>query len=122
MSASIPSLDLPGRGLIGGDPSDAAVHKMPSSLTLGDEDEGDLAFDSPQEEAAHYREKYRRILDMLDETRAELDEFQQSSKELEDELERELSMTEKAQAELKDRIVRLEAEKEEWKVRWYGLG
>jgi hypothetical protein len=50
------------------------------------------------------------------------DEFQQSSKELEDELERELSMTEKAQAELKDRIVRLEAEKEEWKVRWYGLG
>lgn len=29
-------------------------------------------FDSPQEEAAHYREKYRRILDMLDETRAEL--------------------------------------------------
>ena len=43
MSASIPSLDLPGRGLIGGDPSDAAVHKMPSSLTLGDEDEGDLA-------------------------------------------------------------------------------
>jgi hypothetical protein len=31
-------------------------------------------------------------------------------------------MTEKAQAELKDRIVRLEAEKEEWKVRWYGLG
>jgi hypothetical protein len=49
------------------------------------------------------------------------DEFQQSSKELEDELERELSMTEKAQAELKDRIVRLEAEKEEWKVRWYGL-
>jgi len=31
-----------------------------------------IRFDSPQEEAAHYREKYRRILDMLDETRAEL--------------------------------------------------
>lgn len=30
------------------------------------------SFDSPQEEAAHYREKYRRILDMLEETRAEL--------------------------------------------------
>ena len=34
----------------------------------------DNSFDSPQEEAAHYREKYRRILDMLDETRAELGE------------------------------------------------
>lgn len=33
-----------------------------------------ISFDSPQEEAAHYREKYRRILDMLDETRAELGE------------------------------------------------
>jgi hypothetical protein len=31
----------------------------------------DNSFDSPQE-AAHYREKYRRILDMLEETRAEL--------------------------------------------------
>jgi hypothetical protein len=30
------------------------------------------SFDSPQEEVAHYREKYRRILDMLEETRAEL--------------------------------------------------
>lgn len=33
------------------------------------------SFDSPQEEAAHYREKYRRILDMLEETRAELGTF-----------------------------------------------
>jgi hypothetical protein len=36
---------------------------------------------------------------------------------LEDELEKELLATEKQQAELKDRIKRLEAEKEEWKVR-----
>jgi len=35
----------------------------------------DNSFDSPQDEAAHYREKYRRILDMLDETRAELGEL-----------------------------------------------
>ncbi len=72
---------------------------------------------------------------MLDETRAELgwyfsyhsrisfetdgycpDDFQASSKELEDELERELSATETQQAELKDRIKRLEAEKDDWKV------
>lgn len=45
------------------------------------------------------------------------DEFQASSKELEDELERELSATEKQQTELKEKIKRLEAEKDEWKVR-----
>jgi DNA-binding transcriptional regulator GbsR (MarR family) len=45
-----------------------------------------------------------------------LDEFQASSKELEDELERELSATEKQQTELKEKIKRLEAEKDEWKV------
>lgn len=44
------------------------------------------------------------------------DEFQASSKELEDELERELAATEKQQTELKERIKRLEAEKDEWKV------
>ena len=46
------------------------------------------------------------------------DEFQASSKELEDELERELSATEKQQTELKEKIKRLEAEKDEWKVRY----
>lgn len=46
----------------------------------------------------------------------EVDEFQASSKELEDELEKELAATEKQQAELKERIKRLEGEKEEWKV------
>lgn len=45
-----------------------------------------------------------------------IDEFQASSKELEDELEKELSATEKQQAELKEKIKRLEAEKDEWKV------
>jgi septal ring factor EnvC (AmiA/AmiB activator) len=44
------------------------------------------------------------------------DEFQASSKELEDELEKELAATEKQQAELKERIKRLEEEKEDWKV------
>ena len=44
------------------------------------------------------------------------DDFQASSKELEDELERELLVTEKQQFELKDRIKRLEVEKDESKV------
>jgi chaperonin cofactor prefoldin len=44
------------------------------------------------------------------------DEFQASSKELEDELERELAATEKQQADLREKIKRLEGEKEDWKV------
>jgi U3 small nucleolar ribonucleoprotein component len=48
----------------------------------------------------------------------ETDEFQVSSKELEDELEKELAATEKQQTDLKEKIKRLEAEKEDWKVRW----
>ena len=73
-------------------------------------------------------------MELLNDTRAELglfddcpclsaleligpeDDFQASSKELEDELERELLVTERQQSELKDRIKRLEVEKEESKV------
>lgn len=54
--------------------------------------------------------------DMLAETRAELDEFQRSSKELEEELERELELTERAQEDLKAKVNRAESEREEWKV------
>lgn len=45
------------------------------------------------------------------------EEFQQSSKELEEELEKDLQATEKEKLELKEKIVRLEIEKDEWKVR-----
>lgn len=45
------------------------------------------------------------------------DDFQASSKELEEELERELASTESVQADLRAKIVRLESEKEDWKVR-----
>lgn len=54
---------------------------------------------------------------MLAEARAELDEFQRSSKELEDELERELERTEKTQEELRQKAARAELERDEWKVR-----
>ncbi|ORX40543.1 hypothetical protein BD324DRAFT_611190 [Kockovaella imperatae] len=91
-----------------------------ASAGLDSDDEG-LTFDSPQDEASHYREKYRRIMDALDETRAELDEFQASSKELEDELEKELAATEKQKSELKDKIRRLETEKEEWMAKHIAL-
>jgi len=56
---------------------------------------------------------------MLAETRAELDEFQQSSKELEEELEAELERTERAQKDLVVKASKAEGERDEWKVRHY---
>lgn len=53
---------------------------------------------------------------MLAETRAELDDFHASSKELEEELERELERTEKAQQELKIKVAKAEHERDDWKV------
>jgi len=44
------------------------------------------------------------------------DEFQVSSRELEAELEKELEATEARQAELRDRIQRLEIDRDDWKV------
>jgi nuclear distribution protein NudE len=61
------------------------------------------------------------VLDMLAETKAELDEFHHASKELEAELEAELARTEKAQMELKVKVSRAETERDDWKVRRYRL-
>lgn len=54
---------------------------------------------------------------MLAETRAELDDFHQASKELEAELESELQRTEKAQQDLQAKAIRSENERDDWKVR-----
>jgi t-SNARE complex subunit (syntaxin) len=54
---------------------------------------------------------------MLAETKNELDDFHQSSKELEEELERELQRTEKTQQELRVKVERAENERDSWKVR-----
>jgi hypothetical protein len=58
---------------------------------------------------------------MLSETKNELDDFHQSSKELEEELERELQRTEKAQQELKVKVERAETERDSWKARRFFL-
>ncbi|KAK4685527.1 hypothetical protein P7C73_g4626, partial [Tremellales sp. Uapishka_1] len=118
MSATLPELALPpaSNGM-----GHASVHKMPSSSTMGMDDDDDRTFDSPEVEVVYYRERYRRILDALNETRAELDEFQTSSKELEDELEKELAVTEKQQGELKERIKRLEMEKDDLRAKHLAL-
>ena len=53
---------------------------------------------------------------MLTETKNELDDFHQSSKELEEELERELQRTEKAQQDLRVKVERAESERDSWKA------
>ncbi|WVQ74219.1 hypothetical protein IAR50_003814 [Cryptococcus sp. DSM 104548] len=111
MSAGHPVLDLPS----------AQIHKMPSTSSFGIDDEQDIQFDSPEDEIAHYRDKYRQAIEMLTDTRAELEEFQQSSKELEDEMEQELSANDKQQADLREKIKRLEQEKDEWKNKHIAL-
>lgn len=68
-----------------------------------------------------WKSKYIEVADMLAETRAELDDFHASSKELEEELERELERTEKAQQELKVKVAKAEHEKDEWKVRLFPI-
>ncbi|KAF7969219.1 hypothetical protein HWV62_27925 [Athelia sp. TMB] len=68
-----------------------------------------------------WRSKYNEVADMLAETRAELDEFHASSKELEDELIKEIDRTEKAQQDLKLKVARTETEREDWKSKFMSL-
>jgi len=72
---------------------------------------------SPSSTPTDYRAKYEEAADMLSEARNELDDFVHSSKELEEELLRELERTEKTQKDLKDRISRVESDRDDWKVR-----
>ncbi|TDL28382.1 hypothetical protein BD410DRAFT_834493 [Rickenella mellea] len=76
---------------------------------------------SPGSASTDWKEKYYEAADMLAETRAELDDFQHSSKELEEELERELERTEKAQNELRMKVSKVEAERDEWKSKFMSL-
>ncbi|KAI0800927.1 hypothetical protein C8Q74DRAFT_1239394 [Fomes fomentarius] len=68
-----------------------------------------------------WKAKYIEVADMLAETRAELDDFHHSSKELEEELERELERTEKSQQDLKVKVARAEQERDDWKAKFMHL-
>ncbi|KAI0673476.1 hypothetical protein C8Q78DRAFT_968772 [Trametes maxima] len=81
-------------------------------------DDNAINFSSP---GSDWKTKYLEVADMLAETRAELDDFHHSSKELEEELERELERTEKAQQELKVKVVRAEQERDDWKSKFMHL-
>ena len=82
----------------------SVVHRSPAILS---------SYSSP---TTDWRTKYNEVADMLAETRAELDEFHHSSKELEEELIRELERTEKAQQDLRIKVAKAESDRDEWKV------
>lgn len=67
-------------------------------------------------DGTEWKNKYYEAADLLAETKAELDDFQTASKDLEEELERELQRTECEKERL--RLLTSKAEKEcnEWKV------
>ena len=68
------------------------------------------------DQEVNWKNKYYEAADLLAETKAELDEFQTASKELEEELEQELQRTEREKDRL--RLISSKAEKEsnDWKV------
>ncbi|KAF8140147.1 hypothetical protein EV363DRAFT_1499836 [Boletus edulis] len=68
-----------------------------------------------------WKAKYYEVADMLAETRAELDEFHTSSKELEEELIKEIERYEKTQHDLKVKVSRIESERDEWKSKFMSL-
>lgn len=74
-------------------------------------------FESVQEELDYWRNHAENLESTLQETRAALDEFQVSSRELEEELEKELQTTEKAYNDLKSRCEHYKREAEDWKVK-----
>ncbi|KAJ7070905.1 hypothetical protein C8F01DRAFT_1108291 [Mycena amicta] len=80
-------------------------------------DDNQLSYSS----SSDWRDKYNEVADMLAETRAELDDFQVASRELEAELEAELQRTEKAQQDLKVKVARAENERDEWKAKFMTL-
>ncbi|KAL9542919.1 hypothetical protein MBANPS3_008368 [Mucor bainieri] len=75
-----------------------------------------MQFNSAQEELDYYRAHAEDLELTLQDTRAALDEFQVSSRELEEELEKELQTTEKAYNDLKSRCEHFKRDAEDWKV------
>ncbi|KAL7309640.1 NADH:ubiquinone oxidoreductase [Mucor circinelloides] len=77
-----------------------------------------MQFNSAQEELDYYRAHAEDLELTLQDTRAALDEFQVSSRELEEELEKELQTTEKAYNDLKSRCEHFKREADDWKSKY----
>ncbi|KAJ2928837.1 hypothetical protein H1R20_g8265, partial [Candolleomyces eurysporus] len=94
-------------------PMDALKKERPMSL-----DDNGMNFLSGNTD---WRAKYNEVVDMLAETKAELDEFHHASKELEAELESELARTEKSQQDLRIKVSKAESERDDWKSKFMSL-
>ncbi|RXW24734.1 hypothetical protein EST38_g1086 [Candolleomyces aberdarensis] len=94
-------------------PMDALKKERPMSL-----DDNGMNFLSGNTD---WRTKYNEVVDMLAETKAELDEFHHASKELEAELESELARTEKSQQDLRIKVSKAESERDDWKSKFMSL-
>ncbi|KAF1801551.1 hypothetical protein V8B55DRAFT_1471814 [Mucor lusitanicus] len=77
-----------------------------------------MQFNSAQEELDYYRAHAEDLELTLQDTRAALDEFQVSSRELEEELEKELQTTEKAYNDLKSRCEHFKRDADDWKSKY----
>lgn len=77
-----------------------------------------MQFNSVQEELNYLRGRNEDLENTLQDTRAALDEFQVSSRELEEELEKELQTTEKAYSDLKSRCEHFKRDSEDWKMKY----
>ncbi|CAO3599605.1 unnamed protein product [Absidia cylindrospora] len=77
-----------------------------------------MQFNSAQDELDYYRNHAEDLELTLQDTRAALDEFQVSSRELEEELEKELQTTEKAYKELKSQCEQSRRDADEWKTKF----
>ncbi|KAI7907911.1 uncharacterized protein BX663DRAFT_539305 [Cokeromyces recurvatus] len=77
-----------------------------------------MQFNSAQEEIDYWRSHAENLENTLQDTRAALDEFQVSSRELEEELEKELQATEKAYIDLKSRCEHYKRDAEDWKAKY----
>ncbi|CAB4056359.1 NDEL1 [Lepeophtheirus salmonis] len=78
-------------------------------------EEDDESFASPEEEIRYWKEKASELDKEVKETRHELDEFQEGSRELEAELEMQLDLVEKKNKDLKSMSNRLQMENDQLK-------
>lgn len=75
-------------------------------------------FDSPEKEIKHWKSKVADMQDALRETESSLQDFVESSKELEQEMEKELSASNKTISDLKRRNEQLSGDLEDWKSKY----
>ncbi|KAF8316217.1 uncharacterized protein EI90DRAFT_3087005 [Cantharellus anzutake] len=68
-----------------------------------------------------WKTKYEEVMETLQETEQELQDFQVSSRELEEELAKELELAEKAKEDMQRKFDKAENEKDEWKSKFMSL-